>query len=220
MALHVGATVNFPEEPETAARRPARDRAPRDDRAAAVLGGDVLGVPGEDRRRRIHEAAGHAGRAGRSGARAAAPGGWPRAPRRRRAGAAALARPPRVPRPARQARALPRPVRVYRRRRRSARRSSRSSAPIGLNLKQVYGQTETAGICVRPPGRRRARRDGGQADPRDAGADLGERRDSRRERERVPGLLQESRRPPRRRSTTAGSAPATPGSSSDDGHLV
>ena len=50
MALYAGATVNFPEKPETMRAGPARDRAAADDRPAARLGGDVLGVSGEDRR--------------------------------------------------------------------------------------------------------------------------------------------------------------------------
>ena len=67
-----GSHRELPRGAGDAARGPAGDRAARDDRPAALLGSHVLGVPGEDRRRRVPQAGGDAG-----GPRASA-SGWPR----------------------------------------------------------------------------------------------------------------------------------------------
>ena len=171
IALHVGATVSFPEEPETRARGPARDRAPRDDRAAALLGGDVLGVPGEDRRRRIRlkrrgdagwrSAIGDAGGAS-EGCRASAS-----APAcALLAGLAHLLRSARCS----TARALARPLRLHRRRR--ARAGALPVLPRHRPQPQagVRPDRDLGGICVlHPDGDVRAG-DGGQADRRARGS--------------------------------------------------
>ena len=51
---------------------------------------------------------------------------------------------------------------------------------LGLNLKQVYGQTETSGICVLHPDGEVPGRDGGQAHAGHADPHLGRRRGARR----------------------------------------
>ena len=62
---------------------------------------------------------------------------------------------------------------------------------LGLNLKQVYGQTETSGICVlHPDGEVRAETVG-KPTPGTRIRISDERRGARRERERVRRLLQE-----------------------------
>ena len=118
---------------------------------AALLGGDVLGVPGEDRRRRARQARGDARW------RSPSASGWRerqlrRQPRRRRAwrllgGLAHLL----------AFRAMLDKLGLSR-----VRYAYTGGAPlgpeifhffraIGLNLKQVYGQTESSGICVLHP---------------------------------------------------------------------
>jgi long-chain acyl-CoA synthetase len=82
---------------------------------------------------------------------------------------------------------------------------------LGLNLKQVYGQTETSGICVVHP------------DEEVRAETVGSQRRGRGSAFRTPARCWSPARacssattrtpmPPRRRSTTAGSAPGTPAS--------
>ena len=89
---------------------------------------------------------------------------------------------------------------------------------IGVNLKQVYGSTETTGlVSLQPdteanPTTRRA------PVPGHRGQDRRARRGAGRERGRLPGLLQERGGHARgHRSATAGSTPATPASSTRAG---
>ena len=85
---------------------------------------------------------------------------------------------------------------------------------IGINLKQLYGSTETSVfVCVQPNGQVKADTVG----PPVNGVELkvtARARDPDPLAGAVPELLQESRRRPRRRrTTTAGSTPATPATS-------
>ena len=91
---------------------------------------------------------------------------------------------------------------------------------IGINLKQLYGSTETSVfVCIQPDGqvKRRHRRPGGegrraQRSPRARAPDPLARA--------VPGVLQEPRGDRRGEGrATAGSTPATPATSTPDGHL-
>ena len=194
IALHVGATVNFPEEPETL-REDLREigphvmiAPPRFWEAMCSEYQVKIADAGFLKRLATRAALAIGERAGGAKERPRPPAGLAR----RALHGARLS--PRVPHHAGQARALARAARVYRRRARSAPRSSPFFRTIGLNLKQVYGQTETAGICVlHPDGEVRAETVG-KPTPGTQVRISDERRDSRRGRERVPRLLQESRR--------------------------
>ena len=91
---------------------------------------------------------------------------------------------------------------------------------LGVPLKQIYGQTEIAGIsCIH--------RDGdiafhsvGQADPRHGGPHRARTARSCPGARRCSSATTRTRRRRGRRSRTAGCTPATPGYFSDDGHLV
>ena len=214
MALHVGGTVNFPEEPETA-RDDLREIGPHVMVAPprfweAMCSEYQVKIADSGFMKRLATRAALA-----LGARAAAREGDRARPgvgaRAQRALARLLA-----------FRTLLDKLGLSR-----VRRAYTGGAPlgpeifaffrtIGLNLKQVYGQTETAGICVvHPDGDVRA----GTVGKPTPGRGCGSRRVARfswRERASSWGPTR-TRRPPRGRSTTAGFAPGTPGSSSPTG---
>ena len=174
----------------------------------AVLGGHVLGAPGEDRRRGTRQAPGHAGgpRPRRSGRPRAS---WPRGARR---GWRALRR---------LAHLLAFRTMLDKLGLSRVRYAYTGGAPLGagdLHLLPGHRTQPQAGLRadgVRrhlrgASGRRGARGDGGQAHAGHARPHLGRRRDPHRQRQRLPRLLQERRGHGARPSTAGGSAPATP----------
>ena len=192
------------------ARGPARDRAPRDHRAAALLGGDVLGVPGEDRRRRAGQGA------RRRGWRSASACGWPSGRlRRQRVGPGlrllAGRRPPAdLPRAARSAGALARPLRLHRRRRARRRSCSGSSAPSASTSSRCTARRSPAASRVLHPDDDVRPETVGKPTAGTADQDLRGGRDARSRARACSSATTRIPKPPRRRSTTGGSTPATP----------
>ena len=85
---------------------------------------------------------------------------------------------------------------------------------LGVNLKQIYGQTEIVGIAVAAPGRRHPLPHGGHAAAAASEMAISPRGgDPAPEPGGVPGLLQDARGDARRPWPAAGCTPATPGTS-------
>ncbi len=146
-ALWKGFTVNFPEEPETAQHRPARDRPAHDVLAAAHLGEHGLRRPGQDRGQLVGSSA--RSTAGRS-ARASGPPTCAWRSSRCRRGSRSRAGSPvwSASCGSRTSSALRRMKRAYTGGAALGPDIFRFFHALGVNLKQIYGQTEVSGISV------------------------------------------------------------------------
>ena len=220
LSLVVGFCVNCPGEPRDGAARPARARAHRAPGAAAHLGEHAHRGAGARGRRHSPQAPGLRllPAAWRSGRRSSGPTAsrcrsglrlQPRSASSSSTGRCATSW-------ACGARGGASPAA-----RRSGPTPSASSASIGVNLKQVYGSTETTGLVSLQPDRRGQSDHRGPAVPGDRGADRRPRRGAREEaRGSSRATSRTTRRPARSSTPRAGSTPATPASSTRAGHLV